>query len=508
MLEVRSDEFSEKQLAEIALAIQKRWEVPAFVKMHHIVIVDEDVEDRARKELTTHFERGIETILQNLDLSKAVRLQRTSKNKYKLERIPGSSLPRWTNDIETTNRVPEGVFECPHCIPPSTIVLGDNKAIVEYKIGDTAIGSNGLNAVLRTYNRTYKGQMITINANGLLPIVTTPEHPILVSTSHSSRLSKGGRLLRKVSFSTQKYLAAKDLVAKHSLSDGNYLVVPIIKGTFKEDRISLESFIKKRKPKHLGYGEFLPLNCDTAWLIGLYVAEGSITKEVRFSIVSDENDIRQRIARIAKNLGYSTYTTFVKNANSMLVTIPSRVLARAFDQWCGHKAPNKKIPDFLLFHKKIEYLNAFLHGYEIGEGYVGINKLGGSKMYRSCSTTSNILAQQLQLAYARLGIWASISIKNEKTQDVIMGRKVSLHSAYLITYPAHPNNKRTKVQFLNDKILTPIRTISNEIYDGPVCNLETSDNNYLVSNAIVHNCGRWFGSDLELSMHTKLHYLI
>lgn len=508
MLEVRSDEFSEKQLAEIALAIQNRWEVPAFVKMHHIVVVDEDVDDSARKELTTHFERGIETILQNLDLSQALKLQRTSRNKYKLERIPGSVLPKWTEEIESSARVPEGVFECAHCVPPSTIVLGDNKPIVEYKIGDTAIGSNGSNTVLRTYYRPYKGQMITINANGLLPIVTTPEHPILVSTSHSTRFSKGGRYTRNISFSTRKYLAAKNLVAKHSLGDGNYLVVPIIKGTFKEDRISLESFIKKKKPKHTGYREFLPLNIDTAWLIGLYVAEGSIAKEVRFSIARDENDIRLRIARIANNLGYSSFSTFVKNTNSMLIAIPSRVLARAFDQWCGHKAPNKKIPDFLLFHKKIEYLNALLEGYEIGDGYVGVNKLRGSTMYRSCSTTSRILAQQLQLAYARLGIWASISIKSEKTQDVIMGRKVSVHTAYNVTYPAHPNNKRTKVRFLTDKILTPIQTISNEIYDGPVCNLETSDDNYLVSNAIVHNCGKWFGSDLELSMHTKLHYLI
>lgn len=115
MLAVRSDDFSEKQLAEIALAIQNRWEVPAFVKMHEIIVVDEDIDDRARKDLLTHFELGIETILQNLDLSQSIRLQRASKNKYKLERIPGSDLPKWTKDIEVQNRVPEGVYDCPHC---------------------------------------------------------------------------------------------------------------------------------------------------------------------------------------------------------------------------------------------------------------------------------------------------------------------------------------------------------------------------------------------------------
>ena len=115
MLAERREDFSENQLAEIALPIQNRCDVPPFVKMHEIVVIDEDIEDRARKDLVTHFEPGIETILQNLDLSQAIRLQRTSKNKYKLERIPGSTLPRWTNDIESQNRVPEGVFECLHC---------------------------------------------------------------------------------------------------------------------------------------------------------------------------------------------------------------------------------------------------------------------------------------------------------------------------------------------------------------------------------------------------------
>lgn len=115
MLVVRSEDFSEKQLAEIALAIQNRWEVPAFVKMHEIVVADDDIEGKAREELVAYFEHGLQVILENLKLSQAINFRKASKNKYIMEKIPGAVLPKWTQDIEIPERVPEGVHECPHC---------------------------------------------------------------------------------------------------------------------------------------------------------------------------------------------------------------------------------------------------------------------------------------------------------------------------------------------------------------------------------------------------------
>ena len=107
--------FPKSRLAEIALAIQNRWDVPTFVKMHEIVVVEEDVTDRARQELTRHFERGLAAIFEQLGLAEAFKFVKTSKNKYSLERVPGSILPRWMADIEAPSRAPEGVHECPHC---------------------------------------------------------------------------------------------------------------------------------------------------------------------------------------------------------------------------------------------------------------------------------------------------------------------------------------------------------------------------------------------------------
>ena len=509
MITVRSDDLTENQLAQIALSIQNRWQVATFVKMHEIVVLDdEDYSEASSQIILQDFERGFRAIMEFLEIGSAFDLVREGKTKYKMSRVPNARLPNWITDTQAPSRAPQGIYECPHCVSPDTLILGDNKPISDYYAGDTAVGETGPNEVIQKFVRRYVGVMTTIRANGLLPIVTTPEHPILVITGHSFQRRHGHRSRCEIQFSEERWVAAKDIVTKTTNKDGNYVILPIIKGNFERYEVELMPFIKKLRPNHRGYREYFPLNEDTAWLLGLYTAEGSVTEEVRFSLNRNETEIEAKVAKIARELGYSSYTKYLENENSMLVSIPSRVLARAFDEWCGHKASNKMIPDFVLYHQDEKIIKAFLQGYETGDGYVATNKWRGNKTYRVDSTTSRILAQQLQLAFVRLRKWASICIKTKKTVGSIMGRKCSLHVQYIVSYPLEPNDKRQKVRFLEDKVVCPIRNIKKERYVGDVYNIETSDNTYLVSNAVVHNCGKWFNNDVEYSAHTRLHYII
>jgi len=115
LIEIRTNDISEKQLAQIALEIQNRWNVPTFVKMHEIMVAEDDLDPRESHELFRDFENGLSIIFDNLNITTAFRLRRAGKLKYKIERIPGSELPTWMAEIEKTPKVPEGVFECPHC---------------------------------------------------------------------------------------------------------------------------------------------------------------------------------------------------------------------------------------------------------------------------------------------------------------------------------------------------------------------------------------------------------
>ena len=508
MIVIRTNDISEKQLAQIALEIQNRWNVPTFVKMHEIMVAEDDLDPNQSSELFKDFENGLSIIFENLYITAVFRLRRTGKLKYEIQRIPGSELPTWMVEIEQAPKVPEGVFECMHCVLPDTLILGDNKPISDYSQGDLVIGQTGVNQVVQKFARLYEGDLITVKANGLLPVTTTPEHPILAWTSNTTQTHRSGsfRYLRRVS--QESWISAKDLVTKNSKSDGNYLVVPIVRGEFESCEIPLCPFIIAHKPNHKGYRSTFPLTTETAWLLGLYTAEGSVVKsDVRFSLSTEEAEISDRIASISRDLGYTSRLVRLNLANSVLVSIPSRVLARAFDNWCGHRASNKRIPDFLLCHKDTRLVASFLRGYEAGEGYTFAKRSGRNPGYVACSTVSRILAQQLQLSYARLGIWANVGIRDRSREAFIMGRRVRLHTKYSVTYSPEPNPKRRRVVFLSNKVLTPIREITRSKYSGVVHNLATLDNTYLVSNAVVHNCGRRFPSDIQLSMHTKLHYI-
>lgn len=483
--------------------------------MHEIIVMDDEVEDDKSGKIITapidprDIERGMQVIMVNLELDQAFRLERDGKAAFKLKLVDRTRIPKWVERSKADMRQPpEGVYACQHCVPPDTLILGDNKLISEYKMGDTVAGKSGLNEVMRTFSRPYKGDMVVIRANGLLPIITTPEHLILVKSSSTSLKKIGHSFHNVTSFSDCQWTASRDLVTKKTRKNGHYVIIPMIKSHFADSQIRLSGFFKSQDPRTRGYRSYFPLNEDTAWLLGLYVTEGSIANLVRFSLNRKEKDIARKVKAIAKDLNYSSYITYIEPWSSMLVTIPSRVLARAFDAWCGHRAPNKKIPDFVLYHKDDKILSAFLQGYEAGDSYVHTNKLRGSKKYRSDVTTSQTLALQLQLAYARLGRWASICKTNKRTQEMIMGRKCSIHTKYVVSYPLVPNPNRAKVRFSEDAVLSPIRSIAKLSYDGMVHNLATADNTYLISNAITHNCGKWFNNELELSMHTKLHYII
>ncbi|MGI0078173.1 MAG: C2H2-type zinc finger protein [Nitrososphaerales archaeon] len=118
MITIRVDELSESQLAEIALAIQNRWDTPALVKMHEIIVDDEEIDQNSRDitqplDMET-FQQGFSVILENLELMGAFSLECEGKSKLRLKLVDGSKIPSWIKDL-SKSRTPEGVYECPHC---------------------------------------------------------------------------------------------------------------------------------------------------------------------------------------------------------------------------------------------------------------------------------------------------------------------------------------------------------------------------------------------------------
>jgi NADH-quinone oxidoreductase B subunit len=379
------------------------------------------------------------------------------------------------------------------CVPPDTVLLGDNKAISDYAVGDEVVGANGIVDVSRTFKRQYDGDLIEIQGRGMLPFLVTPEHPIFTM---ERRMAGGKGEYSNVGV----WKEAGKLVSSPPVKEGgrflypsgahDCLLVPRIKGTVDLEAIQLSKYATSRGLNIVrGRGENppleFPINTETTWLLGVYAAEGWSTREhdVCFSFGHGEEALVQRVFRVAKGLGYAP---FIKvRETTTVVRVSSSILARALREWCGYLAENKKIPDFILYHKNLELVNAFIRGYLEGDGSETRDPRG--QVYERASTTSKVLALQIQLAYARLGQFARVSIRHTAGTSKIMGRTVQTNDSYEVWIMVS-DRKCSGFQIGVDSIAVPIKKVTRIPYSGPVNNLETADNTYLVSNAVVHNC--------------------
>jgi len=379
------------------------------------------------------------------------------------------------------------------CVTPDTVILGDNKPIAEYGVGDEATGASGHVGVTQTFIRKFDGNLVRVKGRGMLPLLVTPEHPIL-TLGRKMRAGKGTYSGDRV------WKPARDLISAPPVKvNGRFLypngehdclLIPRVKGFIDLSMVALDSYATIRGLNIVrGRGENpplqFPLTLETAWLLGVYTAEGWSTQghDVYFAFGHDEDSLVGRVSRILRSLGYSP---FVKvRETTTVVRFSSSILARALREWCGHLAKNKKIPDFILYHKNTDLLRAFIRGYLDGDGSEATDPRG--PVHERADTTSKILALQIQLAYARLGQFARVSLGHGGGVSMIMGRTVKTNDTYDISVMTS-KRKCKDFEIGPDFIAVPIKKISKVGYSGYVHNLETTDNTYLVSNAVVHNC--------------------
>jgi hypothetical protein len=95
---------------------------------------------------------------------------------------------------------------------------------------------------------------------------------------------------------------------------------------------------------------------------------------------------------------------------------------------------------------------------------------------------------QLQLISGRLGFHLSVNSAKERKTGTILGRKVKLHQKFEVRGQIE-HGRRQAIKSVGDFLYTPVRRVEIIQYSGPVHNLATHDGTYLVSNAVVHNCG-------------------
>ena len=372
------------------------------------------------------------------------------------------------------------------CVKPDTMLLGHNKQISEYKINDYVIGVSGFNKVNQTFVSDFKGEMFQINGAGSLPVEVTKEHPLFVTKSKNVYYKKhDGKYSCRIELGEPYWENPENLIPKKSNNEGHYLAIPRILGNVQDKSISLKPFIKNENIASI-IRKDIPLNNDVAWLMGLYVAEGSSDDQghVKFALNKNEKKMKSKIIKIANHLGYSAKFYEKKAYECMEVSLFSNVLSRAFREWFGSGASNKKMPDFILLNKNEDLIKSFLFGYTSGDGCISKN-CSGKRNVTHLVTVSKVLALQLQLLGARLGRFYRITKVYDNKEGFILGRKVNFKTKYEIR---SNSSKRIHAKITDKYLFIPIRSANKIYYRGQVYNIETQDHTYLVNNIITHNC--------------------
>ncbi len=377
--------------------------------------------------------------------------------------------------VRATKRVQ---FTCTRCVSPDTDFYGQPAERI--KAGDSISSATSLfTKVIKRSQHQFDGHLLEVKVAGCLPFRVTPDHPVLVIHGELSRqgVTRGRRL-----FSEEHFIPAKNIIPWRRHKRGDFLLLPRLKGACGSTLLSLKPFVRGKKRISRGQLE-LKLTPQTAWLMGLYIAEGTGGEEATFHLGKHELRLIRKAMNAIRTLGYSTSSH--QTPTSTDVHLPSRLSGRAFKVWFGAGAKNKHIPKFIIAHKNSEILSSVLKGIADGDGCVTVRN---RKKWLSYATVSLTLAKQIQLAHARLGQVAMIYERPEQKPSFIEGREIKGGISYVIRVPeVRAQNCRGKT---NGKyILLPVNHVKKVSYTGKVFDLTTKHGTFLMSNIITHNCG-------------------
>lgn len=397
-------------------------------------------------------------------------------------------------------------FKVLACLPPGELIPGEYKPIEEIQIGETVFNRDGsLGKVLNTMNREFNGHLIEVNARYILPFKVTPEHPILLSEvirNDNYDAFKAGRRPKKTVWriNQTKWVEAGDLDKYLALQDKYHkwcLHIPRLKASEEVQECPLRPL-----KNHLTYdkGSF-PITKETAWAMGLYVAEGNSGANgiVQFALGNHELNMISRLVSVFESIGYSPITREVGSVIS--VQICSTSLSELFSQLFGKGAGNKRIPDEIMMHPDEKIVLSFLRGYFDGDGH-----LDTKRGQLSAKTNSKVLALQIQMLFARLGYVAALLHGLREETIIIEGRRVNANPYYRVAttstpaiqalgYYVHSKQVREYAFVRDSVILTPLSNVVKIPYDGKVYNLSTTDETFSINNIICHNCGTRWGKD-------------
>ena len=403
-----------------------------------------------------------------------------------------------------------GAFEYWGCFPEGNMVIsadGIVKDVSEIAIEDRFIShKNRPKVVKEIFSREYEGEIYTINAAGTPDTTCTPNHQFWAIPRDQLICAKDRNMrctpetFRNCSRCEKCDAQVLDLEPRWIRAD-----------ELKKNDVLL---IPRYNPKRFAD----PIHIDYARLMGLYLAEGSITKDskgkpcgIELDFHEDETVLRDEVISIADRLGISWGVYPQQDSKSIRVLLFSVIFAGMMQKWCGEYSDKKKIAP-QIFNQRDEFIKDVIGGYLDGDGHV-VGRSGGACI-RSSSKT--LLLQVKQLLF-RLGCNSSWHWNDDPVQPD--DKKVSPYGQIYIRHTdvqilSGHSEKVDRCQWVpkakndsrsfewNGFYCIPVRAVSHEYRECTVYNCEVaSDHSYVVNFVSVHNSNNNADAFLEKDIY-------
>lgn len=398
--------------------------------------------------------------------------------------------------LDTSNTDIINLMICAHCYLPGTYVQTREdglKPIEDVREGEWVYGYSGVprRVVAPTMN-IVSDEVVTIQA-GSYTFTQTSDHKLFaVQTSAQDR--KKYRSWQNA-FDTMDYKPKWAEAA--SLKPGDFLVVSkpiqIADSKLQTITIPIEKTLWKQNIKE---DLHIEMDEDFGELVGLFLAEGYARPKGQMGLCfhSEETDLHVRsIELINQCFGLKGRVKCSSQQQAATVEFNEICVAAFLRKHLGHSCYSKQLPYEWIRRSSSEFLRGVLRGFLLGDG--------DKKAPRSMgfSTTSSVLALQIQQIAMHLGIYFGVYPRDKSTPE--QPRSMSFIGSASGIYDQKVRKllgltereiSRTWSGVIedDDHFYVKIQSISTEDYEGVVHCLDVEeDHSFTLANGIVtHNC--------------------
>ena len=400
------------------------------------------------------------------------------------------------------------------CFPPDAPVLmsnGTEKCISDVDCGEFVISGKGnIRRVLGKRQKGYNHPLINLSVEGLnSDIKLTEYHNIYVyRTSEKCLCGCNEDIFDVKDKRITKQTFTRKFLTGHNMKGTELPYENIQKIKAKDVKIGdllIEPKYTKEKEKNY-------ISEDEAFLIGLFLAEGSFEKRegIRHSVIfnfgsSELETLASKcfdlLGKVFSNKENSPTINHYPDSSQTRVCLYGKDVAAWFLDKCGEYSYDKVLNEKLLNIDK-NLTAALLAGYIEGDGYNVKKKIYG------VATVSEKLASQLRILFSKIGIRTRYRVvKNtgkwgyRPVHEIVFGLTTSKKLREKLIYKKAKENEYKPAAWhnLEDIVLRKVTGIQKTEYNGEVYDLEIEeDHSYCVNHIMVSNTS--MGCSVDVSV--------